>query len=86
MFTVQAELLNSKMCPPPHLVLWQSPVGERYLSITKAPSPDIPRDCVFPVYHILPVPKKKPRWNLSQPVLSLLLGDKTAESRQNKLS
>lgn len=44
------------MVPP--LVLWQSPVGERYLSITKEPSPDIPPDCVFPVYHILPVPRE----------------------------
>lgn len=44
-----------------HSVLWQSPVGEHYLSITKEPSPDIPPDCVFPVYHVFFPCQKKPR-------------------------
>lgn len=41
-----------------HSVLWQSPVGEPYLSITKEPRPDVVGDCVVPVYHSPPMPKQ----------------------------
>lgn len=73
MFTGEAELLGSKMVSPFAVA---QPSGECHLRLTKEPHPDIPRDCVFPVYHILPVPRENLA-KLSETCLPLLSGNET---------